>query len=99
MRHVLVVALGACALAMSATTPASAVGVRHPFCIQGDEYPGLSNCTFDSYDACAASASGRFLYCIPNPFFASEGDDVYAYPSPYPARRKAARPPRYARPY
>src|SRR5262249_21292328 len=25
---------------------------RHPFCIQGDEYQGLSNCGFDSYAQC-----------------------------------------------
>jgi uncharacterized protein DUF3551 len=95
MRHALVVSLAACTLAISATTSASAVGVRHPFCIQGNDHPALSSCTFDSYEACAASASGRFLYCIPNPYFSREGDAAYSYP----ARHRAARSPRYDRPY
>lgn len=99
MRHALVVSLAACTLAISATTSAGAVGVRHPFCIQGNDHPALSNCTFDSYEACAASASGRFLSCIPNPYFARAGDAAYSDPPPYPARHRGARSPRYDRPY
>lgn len=52
-----------------ALSPAHAVGTRYPFCIQGDEFPGLSNCTFASYEQCQATASGRYLACIENPFF------------------------------
>ena len=59
------------ALASSAL-PAAAQ--NYPFCIQGNEYPGLSNCTFTSYEQCQASASGRFLTCVQNPFFNPEGD-------------------------
>jgi hypothetical protein len=40
--------------------PAEAVGTRYPFCIQGDEYPGLSNCTFTSYEQCQATARDGF---------------------------------------
>ncbi len=46
------------------TMPAHAVGDRHAFCLQGDEFPGLSNCTYDTYAQCMASASGRFLTCV-----------------------------------
>ena len=53
---------------------AQALGSRHPFCIQGNEYPGLSNCTYDSYEQCQASASGRFLYCVENPYYNRGGD-------------------------
>jgi len=94
MRHVVAISLAACALALTTTLPARAVGFRHPFCMQGNESPGLSNCTFDSYEQCAATASGRFLYCIPNPFFGG-GDDAYAYPSAYPAHHRHHRSPRY----
>ena len=69
MRNVILAVLAASGLAMIGTAPAEAVGSRYPFCIQGDEYPGLSNCTFTSYEQCQASASGRFLYCIENPFY------------------------------
>ena len=70
------VALGA---SMMFSTPLHAYGHRHAFCIQGDEYPGLSTCTFDTYAQCLASASGRNLYCIANPYFGGESDDPYAY--------------------
>jgi hypothetical protein len=63
------------------TTPAEAVGTRYPFCIQGDDQPGLSNCTFVSYEQCQATASGRRLWCIANPYYVGEadGDDPSAY--------------------
>jgi hypothetical protein len=60
-------------LALVGAVPAEAIGTRHPFCIQGDEYPGLSNCTFNSYQQCQATASGRFLQCIENPYFNAGG--------------------------
>jgi Protein of unknown function (DUF3551) len=67
-------ALVAAGLALAGSAPAHAVGTRYPFCIQGDEYPGLSNCTFTSYQQCQASASGRFLTCIANPFYGGGGE-------------------------
>jgi Protein of unknown function (DUF3551) len=33
----------------------------------------LSNCTFNSYQQCQATASGRFLQCIENPYFNAGG--------------------------
>jgi Protein of unknown function (DUF3551) len=74
MRNVILAVLAASGLAMVGTAPASAVGTRYPFCIQGDEYPGLSNCAFTSYEQCQASASGRHLYCIANPYY-NAGDE------------------------
>jgi hypothetical protein len=74
MRNVVLALLAAGGLAMVGSAPAGAVGTRHPFCIQGDQYPGLSNCTFDSYEQCQATASGRYLQCIENPYYNS-GDD------------------------
>jgi hypothetical protein len=79
MRNVVIAACAACALALLAATPARAVGTRHAFRLQGAEYPGLSYCVFDTYEQCRASASGRNLDCLANPFFAGESDDPYAY--------------------
>ena len=42
---------------------------RSAYCMQGPTSPGLSNCTFTSYQQCQASASGRFLYCVANPYY------------------------------
>ncbi len=67
-------ALAAGGLAMAASAPAHAAGTRYPVCIQGDEYPGLSGCYFTSFQQCQATASGRFLTCIANPYYGGGGD-------------------------
>jgi hypothetical protein len=89
MRSIFLGLAAASGLAMVGAAPAEAVGSRYPFCLQGDEFPGLSNCTFTSYQQCQASASGRFLYCVANPFFAGGGE-----PRVYRERRP---PPGYSR--
>jgi hypothetical protein len=73
MRNLVLALLTASGLAIVSAAPAEAVGSRHSFCLQGDESPGLSNCSFDSYQQCAATASGRFLYCIANPYYVASG--------------------------
>ena len=70
MRNIVLALMAAGGLAAVGLTPAEAVGSRYPFCLQGNDSPGLSNCTFTSYQQCQASASGRFLYCVTNPFYA-----------------------------
>src|SRR5262245_46254172 len=90
MRHALLLLLAAGGFAALATEPANAVGTRYPFCIQGDDQPGLSNCTFTSYEQCAATASGRRLWCIPNPFYVVHSD---APPATY--GRSLPPPPAY----
>ena len=72
MRRAILAMLTASGLAAIGAAPAEAVGTRYPFCLQGDEYPGLSYCTFTSYEQCQATASGRFLYCIANPYYVGE---------------------------
>jgi hypothetical protein len=72
-------AIATFALTLSTSTPARAFRSHHAFCLTGDEWPGLSNCTFDTYAQCQASASGRALSCIANPYFSGESDDPYAY--------------------
>jgi hypothetical protein len=84
MRNIVLALLAAGGLAVG-LTPAEAVGTRYPFCLQGNDSPGLSNCTFTSYQQCQASASGRFLYCVANPFFAGGGEPrVYRERPPPP---------------
>lgn len=79
LRHIALIALAACTFAMLRAAPAEAVGSSHAFCLQGDDYPGLSACTYDTYAQCQATASGRKAYCIANPYFVGETDDPYAY--------------------
>jgi hypothetical protein len=80
MRNIVVATLSAGAFALIGALPAQAVGIKHAFCIQGDNvYPGLSNCTFDTYEQCLATASGRNLTCIANPYFAGPSNDPYAF--------------------
>src|SRR5882724_2851301 len=58
MRGFAAAVLTSCALLLASVLPAMAFGTQHAFCLQGgEEYPGLSNCTFDSYAQCQASAS------------------------------------------
>lgn len=78
MRSAILALLAAGGLGLLATAPAHAVGSRYPFCLQGNDSPGLSNCTFTSYQQCQATASGRFLYCVANPFYGGGAEpDVY----------------------
>jgi hypothetical protein len=87
MRIAITALLSVGALAAIGIAPAGAVGARYPFCIQGNDQPGLSNCTFTSYEQCQATASGRFLTCIANPYYIGDGDDPRAYgrrPAPPP---------------
>jgi hypothetical protein len=79
MRRIILAALAVTVLASTGMMPAHAVGTRHAFCLQGDEFPGLSNCTYDTYAQCMATASGRLLTCVANPYFVGESDDPYAY--------------------
>ncbi|HEY2247183.1 MAG TPA: DUF3551 domain-containing protein [Bradyrhizobium sp.] len=100
MRRIGLAGLAAIALAFIGTIPAHAVGDRHAFCLQGDEFPGLSNCTYDTYAQCQASASGRFLTCVANPYFVGESDDPYAYQNrgrPIPPQYIPAAPGYYPR--
>jgi len=89
MRHAILLLAALCGLAALGARPAEAVGTRYPFCIQGDEYPGLSNCTFTSYEQCAATASGRMLTCIANPYYVGDSDASPTY------ERRLPPPPLY----
>jgi hypothetical protein len=91
MRNLVLALLTASGLAMAWASPAAAVGTRYPFCLQGNDQPGLSGCRFTSYAQCQATASGRFLTCIENPYYNEGGPDPrgargrYRVPSVYPS--------------
>ena len=72
MRKAFVILLAASGLSALVTYPAVAFGTRYPFCLQSDEWPGLSNCTFTSYEQCQASASARAASCLANPYFGGD---------------------------
>jgi hypothetical protein len=85
MRSFFFALASASGLAMAGLAPAHAVGTRYPVCIQGDEYPGLSGCYFTSFQQCQATASGRFLTCIANPYYGGGGEPgVYRERRPPP---------------
>jgi Protein of unknown function (DUF3551) len=93
MRHAILLLAAVSGIAALGTQPAEAVGTRYPFCLQGDEFPGLSNCTFVSYEQCAATASGRLLTCVANPYYAGGSDVPLVY------GRRLPPPPLYPPPY
>jgi hypothetical protein len=96
MCRAILVFLAAIGLAALGASPAAAVGTRYPFCIQGDEQPGLSNCTFTSYEQCQATASGRRLWCIANPYYVGTREPpADGYYRPLPGRTL---PPAYGYP-
>ena len=49
---------------------------RSAYCMQGPTSPGLSNCTFTSMAQCRATASGRRMTCIANPFYKGRRSSV-----------------------
>jgi hypothetical protein len=54
MQRVVLALLAAAGLGVAAVIPAESVGARYPFCLQGNDSPGLSNCSFTSYEQCQA---------------------------------------------
>jgi len=92
MRRAILALLTVSGLTALGTLPAQAVGTRYPFCLTGPEQPGLSYCTFTSYEQCQATASGRQLWCIANPYYIS-GSDADAPPSAYRPLPRRTLPP------
>jgi hypothetical protein len=80
MRYLLWAAIAAGALASTGMMPAPAQARDYPFCIKGKFYAGpRGDCSFDTYQQCLATASGRQAWCDTNPYFASPEPRV-AYP-------------------
>jgi len=58
-------ALAAGAATMASPTPAAAYD--YPYCAQGRGFGIPGDCSYQTYEQCQASASGRNLYCNVNP--------------------------------
>ena len=58
-------------LAVLIAVPASAqTGIsQYPFCIQGTDNPGWSGCSFNTLQACQATAAGTESECLSNPWY------------------------------
>jgi Protein of unknown function (DUF3551) len=69
MRSIILISLVIGGLVVINAPPAAAVGTRHPYCMQGSGAPGRGNCTFNSLAQCRATASGRRMRCVANPFY------------------------------
>ena len=59
-------ALSAAAIITTAT-PGPAAAHDYPWCVQGRGVGVPGDCSYQTYDQCMASASGRALYCNINP--------------------------------
>jgi hypothetical protein len=58
---------------VAASGPAAAYD--YPWCVQGGGYGIPGDCSYQSYDQCSASASGRRAYCNINPRVAFDRRD------------------------
>jgi hypothetical protein len=59
------------AMAAIGVVPNAAQARDYPFCIKGADYgSAVGDCSFDTFEQCQATASGRFDFCAANPFFA-----------------------------
>jgi len=78
MRNFLLAAVAVVAVVSIGMTPTPVQARDYPFCIKGDGYESsVGDCSFDTYEQCLATASGRRAYCDVNPFYAYPN---YAYP-------------------
>src|SRR5689334_14844856 len=78
----LVMAIAVLSAVAAVVTPAAARHARvhqypvydgpraFPWCIQGRETGVPGDCSYQTYNQCAATASGRFAYCNVNPVVA-----------------------------
>jgi hypothetical protein len=88
MRSTMLMGLGLLSAAMAMTAGAGpAAAFDYPYCIQGGEWGVPGDCSYPSYEACLASASGRNVYCNINP--------RVAFRQPPPPRRGRSPYPDY----
>jgi hypothetical protein len=85
MRNLLLAAAALAALASIAMTPSPVAARDYPFCIKGADYDSATgDCSFDTYEQCLATASGRRAYCDTNPFYVYPGRPDLVYPKKRP---------------
>jgi hypothetical protein len=82
MRCFLSIAAAMAAAGSIGITAPSAEARDYPFCIKGANYvSSVGDCSFDTYQQCLDTASGRYAFCDRNPYFTQTG-------KPYVAKRK-----------
>jgi Protein of unknown function (DUF3551) len=68
MRNLMLASLALLAAGFATvTTSGPAAAHDYPWCIQGGGYGIPGECSYQTYDQCRASASGRRVYCGINP--------------------------------
>jgi hypothetical protein len=81
MRKFFLAAIAIGTLAFIGVTPSSAQARDYPFCIKGADYgSAIGDCSFDTYQQCLATASGRKAYCDANPFYNYPARPDVGYP-------------------
>jgi hypothetical protein len=78
--RVMAFALSLLAAGLYSSCGSAQVSTQYPFCLQGDDYPGWSNCSFTTFQQCQASASGTLDECMANPWYRVDANT--AQPSP-----------------
>lgn len=81
MRNLMLAALAVGCVLTMASSPAAAAPA-YPYCIQSQAFG--ADCSYPSYEACQATASGRGVDCIVNPRLAFS-------PQPYGEPRRSRR--------
>jgi len=62
------------AIAVDSLGSAIAQVSQYPFCIQGEDNPGWTGCSFDTLQACQAAASGTEAECLSNPWYRADAN-------------------------
>jgi Protein of unknown function (DUF3551) len=49
---------------------------QYPYCMQGEDNPGWSGCSYNTMQACQAAASGTEAECLANPWYQAGGSEA-----------------------
>jgi hypothetical protein len=49
---------------------------QYPYCMQGEDNPGWSGCSYNTMQACQAAASGTEAGCLANPWYQAGGSEA-----------------------
>ena len=71
MLHFLIIIM-ALFIGTAADSLAIAQVSQYPFCIQGEDNPGWTGCSFNTLQACQAAASGTYAECLSNPWYRAD---------------------------
>ena len=81
MRNFFLAAVAAGTVVSIGMTPSPVLARDYPFCIKGDFYDSaVGDCSFDTYQQCLATASGRRAWCDANPFYVYPKRPDFVYP-------------------